>query len=148
MIRPDISDVLPPVLAGPILRHLEPNRLVLWLVGSTPLSLTLLLEPAGEPIRRVALDASYGHPFSRRIVGNALLAYMLCQGWGNRPEVFSALLDEMDALSATVDDHDRLDAVAQDGLSGYAGGAAAVPPLVGRNLLIIPLIPIGNGECR
>ena len=61
-------------------------------------------------------ETAYGHPFSRRIVGNALLAYMLCQGWGNRPEVFSELLDEMDALSATVDDHDRLDAAAQDGL--------------------------------
>lgn len=63
-------------------------------------------------------ETAYGHPFSRRIVGNALLAYMLCQGWGNRPEVFSELLDEMDALSATVDDHDRLDAAVQDGLIG------------------------------
>ncbi|MEZ2745479.1 alkaline phosphatase family protein [Halopseudomonas bauzanensis] len=61
-------------------------------------------------------ETAYGHPFSRRIVGNALLAYMLCQGWGNRPEVFSELLDEMDTLSATVDEHDRLDAAAQDGL--------------------------------
>src|SRR5690606_35013215 len=58
MIQSDISAVLPPVLAGPILRRLEPNRLVLWLVGSTPLSLTLLLEPAGEAPRRVTLDAS------------------------------------------------------------------------------------------
>lgn len=63
-------------------------------------------------------ETAYGHPFSRRIAGNALLAYMLCQGWGNRPEVFSELLDEMDALSATVDDHDRLDAAVQDGLIG------------------------------
>src|SRR5690606_9668869 len=58
MIQSDISDALPPVLAGPILRRLEPSRLVLWLVGSTPLSLTLLLEPAGEARRRVTLDAS------------------------------------------------------------------------------------------
>ena len=63
-------------------------------------------------------STAYGHPFSRRIVGNALLAYMLCQGWGNRPEVFSELLDEMDALSAAIDDHDRLDAAAQDALIG------------------------------
>lgn len=61
-------------------------------------------------------ETAYGHPFSRRIVGNALLAYMLCQGWGNRPEAFSKLLDAMDALSATVNDHGWLDADVQDGL--------------------------------
>src|SRR5690606_22180287 len=43
---------------------------------------------------------AYGHPFSRRIVGNALIAYMLCQGWGNRPDVFGAVLDDTDALMA------------------------------------------------
>ncbi|WP_338109442.1 alkaline phosphatase family protein [Pseudomaricurvus alkylphenolicus] len=31
-------------------------------------------------------EAAYQHPFSRRILGNALLGYWLCQGWGNRPE--------------------------------------------------------------
>ena len=33
-------------------------------------------------------DAAYGHPFSRRVIGNALVAYLLGQGWGNRPEAF------------------------------------------------------------
>ena len=27
-------------------------------------------------------ETAYGHPFSKRIIGNALLAYLLCQGWG------------------------------------------------------------------
>ena len=31
---------------------------------------------------------AYGHPFSRRIIGNALIAYLLCQGWGNQPDNF------------------------------------------------------------
>lgn len=35
---------------------------------------------------------AYGHPFSRRIIGNALTAYLLCQGWGNAPENFPATL--------------------------------------------------------
>lgn len=35
-------------------------------------------------------EAAYGHPFSRRIIGNALMAYWLCQGWGNDPQAFSA----------------------------------------------------------
>jgi hypothetical protein len=35
------------------------------------------------------MDTAYGHPFSRRIIGNALVAYLLCQGWGNRPEAFA-----------------------------------------------------------
>ena len=29
----------------------------------------------------------YGHPFSRRIIGNALIGYWLCQGLGNQPLV-------------------------------------------------------------
>ncbi|QBE67351.1 alkaline phosphatase D family protein [Pseudoduganella lutea] len=64
--------------------------------------------------------AAYGHPFSRRIVGNALIAYMLCQGWGNRPEVFQEALDEMTALADTAApaSDNRLDAPVQDALIG------------------------------
>lgn len=39
-------------------------------------------------------ESAYGHPFSRRIIGNALIAYTLCQGWGNRPRVFRERLGE------------------------------------------------------
>lgn len=42
---------------------------------------------------------AYGHPFSRRIVGNALVGYLLGQGWGNQPEVFDELLDDYTALT-------------------------------------------------
>ncbi|GGF58944.1 DUF7800 domain-containing protein [Alteromonas lipolytica] len=31
----------------------------------------------------------YGHPLSRRMVGNALAGYWLCQGWANQPEAFA-----------------------------------------------------------
>lgn len=68
----------------------------------------------------------YEHPFSRRIVGNALIAYMLCQGWGNRPDVFGPVLDDMAALAAAAAAADstadsagaapRLDAPLQDAL--------------------------------
>lgn len=34
-------------------------------------------------------QTAYGHPFSRRIIGNALVAYMICQGWGNDPDAFA-----------------------------------------------------------
>lgn len=37
-------------------------------------------------------QTAYGHDFSRRIIGNALLGYLVCQGWGNAPEQFSAEL--------------------------------------------------------
>ncbi|MFO6424119.1 alkaline phosphatase D family protein [Motilimonas sp. KMU-193] len=37
-------------------------------------------------------QAAYGHPFSKRILGNALLGYFICQGWGNAPEQFSPSL--------------------------------------------------------
>ena len=59
---------------------------------------------------------AYGHPFSRRIVGNALIAYMLCQGWGNRPDVFKTALDDMAVLVSTAALDDRLDAPVQDAL--------------------------------
>lgn len=31
-------------------------------------------------------QTAYGHPLSKRIIGNALLGYLLCQGWGNAPD--------------------------------------------------------------
>lgn len=36
-------------------------------------------------------EAAYSNPFSKRIIGNTLIGYWLCQGWGNAPEKFSAL---------------------------------------------------------
>lgn len=41
-------DTLPAVLAGPLLRRLAPQRLVLWLVGSRALTLTLRLQSAEQ----------------------------------------------------------------------------------------------------
>ncbi|MFK9081235.1 alkaline phosphatase D family protein [Pseudomonas neuropathica] len=60
-------------------------------------------------------ETAYGHPFSRRIIGNALLAYMLCQGWGNNPDAFVEVLEKTRSLSATGDDH-YLDSDVQDAL--------------------------------
>ena len=48
---------LPPVLAGPLLRRLEPKRLVLWLVASRELKLTIRLQPAQAQALDVRLDA-------------------------------------------------------------------------------------------
>lgn len=59
---------------------------------------------------------AYEHPFSRRIVGNALIAYLLCQGWGNQPDVFREVLDDVEALTAAPDASHRLDPGAQDAL--------------------------------
>ena len=33
-------------------------------------------------------QAAYQDPFSKRIIGNMLMAYWLCQGWGNDPKQF------------------------------------------------------------
>jgi hypothetical protein len=46
-------------------------------------------------------DAAYGHPFSRRIIGNALVGYLLNQAWGNRPEAFDDSL--LDAVQQALD---------------------------------------------
>lgn len=45
--------------------------------------------------------AAYGTPFSKRIIGNALLGYLLCQSWGNAPEQFACL--SIHASAALVD---------------------------------------------
>ncbi|MFJ4251901.1 alkaline phosphatase D family protein [Pseudomonas sp. NPDC089741] len=60
-------------------------------------------------------ETAYGHPFSRRIIGNALIAYMLCQGWGNNPDVFKEVLVKTLGLSASGDDQ-YLDRPLQDDL--------------------------------
>lgn len=45
-------------------------------------------------------EAAYGHPFSRRVIGNALIGYLVHQGWGNRPEAFDD--DCMEALALSL----------------------------------------------
>jgi hypothetical protein len=60
-------------------------------------------------------ETAYGHPFSKRIIGNALLAYLLCQGWGNQPDVFAKLISQTQALAAQAHDN-HLNASAQDEL--------------------------------
>ncbi|QHF46874.1 hypothetical protein PspS35_24930 [Pseudomonas sp. S35] len=62
-------------------------------------------------------ETAYGHPFSKRIIGNALLAYLLCQGWGNNPDAFEGLVSQTQALSAQAHNN-HLDAAAQDHLLG------------------------------
>lgn len=58
---------------------------------------------------------AYGHPFSKRIIGNALLAYMLCQGWGNQPDGFGELVSQTQALTCQAQAN-HLNASAQDEL--------------------------------
>ncbi len=45
-------------------------------------------------------EVAYGHPFSRRVIGNALVGYLLNQAWGNAPEHFDDEL--LDALADTL----------------------------------------------
>jgi hypothetical protein len=46
-------------------------------------------------------ETAYGNPFSRRVIGNALLGYLINQGWGNRPEAFEGILAQLqEALRA------------------------------------------------
>ena len=55
-------------------------------------------------------QAAYGHPFSKRIIGNTLLGYMLCQGWGNNPDVFDDIYETNKAKFENTEklDHDEL----------------------------------------
>lgn len=39
-------------------------------------------------------EAVYSNPFAQQIIGNALVGYFLCQGWGNAPDKFVSVLAE------------------------------------------------------
>lgn len=81
---------------------------------------------------------AYGHPFSRRIIGNALLGYLLCQGWGNDPDRLAEPLAEgiqvLEAAEANGGwlDGDALDALIQRLLrfEGWEYQVPGEPPLV------------------
>ena len=81
-------------------------------------------------------ETAYGHPLSRRIIGNALIAYLLCQAWGNQPRRFGELLTQTQQLMASAADG-WLDSELQDRLiedlhrfHGWGYELASVPPLV------------------
>ncbi|WP_313053807.1 alkaline phosphatase family protein [Pseudomonas lopnurensis] len=81
-------------------------------------------------------ETAYGHPLSRRIIGNALIAYLLCQAWGNQPERFGELLVQTRQLLDTAGAA-WLDCAAQDRLiddlfklDGWGYELATEPPLV------------------
>ncbi|MEZ9197221.1 alkaline phosphatase D family protein [Shewanella sp. 10N.286.54.B9] len=60
--------------------------------------------------------AAYNHAFSKRIIGNALIAYTLFQGLGNAPEKFDAeVKPQLDALFNSLDSSTQ-DAAVQDSL--------------------------------
>ncbi|WP_169054499.1 alkaline phosphatase D family protein [Marinobacter salsuginis] len=59
---------------------------------------------------------AYEHPFSRRIIGNALLGYLLCQGWGNQPGNFGDLIEQCQKLFDSSDGQHELDKAIQDEL--------------------------------
>ncbi|WP_373000290.1 alkaline phosphatase D family protein [Marinobacter sp.] len=59
---------------------------------------------------------AYEHPFSRRIIGNALLGYLLCQGWGNQPENFRELIKHCQTLFEPENGQFDLDKATQDDL--------------------------------
>ena len=40
-------------------------------------------------------EAAYGNPFGKRIIGNALVAYWLCQGWANQVTKFAVLEEQV-----------------------------------------------------
>jgi hypothetical protein len=81
-------------------------------------------------------DKVYTSPLGRTVLRNGMLAYLVCQGWGNDPAAFTAagskakeLLDAVPRLfpspgGVTAPDTATADAV--DGLLGLAGSAPSV----------------------
>ncbi|WP_375749043.1 alkaline phosphatase family protein [Vibrio sp. HN007] len=50
-------------------------------------------------------ETVYNHPLSKRMIGNGLLAYLINQAWGNKPEAFSAaLLDQIQSVMKQLGD--------------------------------------------
>ncbi|WP_328188285.1 alkaline phosphatase family protein [Marinobacter sp. OP 3.4] len=61
-------------------------------------------------------STTYEHPFSRRIVGNALIAYLLCQGWGNSPDAFGDIMPALQKLATSAEQGAVFDQTRQDQL--------------------------------
>lgn len=59
---------------------------------------------------------AYEHPFSRRIVGNALIGYLLCQGWGNNPPAFDGVMPLLESWLTRPGKDGLLDSSKQDAL--------------------------------
>ncbi len=55
-------------------------------------------------------EAAYGHELSKRIIGNALIGYYYCQGWGNAPQNFADVADEINQHFGNneINEHGRL----------------------------------------
>ncbi|MFT2092296.1 alkaline phosphatase D family protein [Paraglaciecola sp. 2405UD69-4] len=55
-------------------------------------------------------EAVYGNQFAKRIVGNALIGYWLCQGWGNDPKALNALYNKCEEhfSAGGIIEHDKL----------------------------------------
>lgn len=43
-------------------------------------------------------EVVYGHALSKRVIGNALTAYWLCQGWANDVDAFDALFEQSQSV--------------------------------------------------
>lgn len=67
---------------------------------------------------------AYGHPFSKRIIGNALLGYLLCQGWGNAPDKLADPLAEVAHLLNDAKDGSDGTSLSDSTHSGSEGGSA------------------------
>lgn len=52
----------------------------------------------------------YGNPLSKRMIGNALLGYLLCQGWGNAPSNVTPLIEKLQKNTSEngLNEHDEL----------------------------------------
>ncbi|GAB2658536.1 metallophosphoesterase family protein [Vibrio panuliri] len=63
--------------------------------------------------------AAYDHSFAKRIIGNGLVAYWLCQGWGNEPDRFPSELWDLhqNYLQAATDTQSHI--IAHDELIQY-----------------------------
>lgn len=82
-------------------------------------------------------ETAYGHPFSKRIIGNALIAYMLCQAWGNNPAAYKDVLPLIENMLDSQRPGTDLDDAAQQKLIdqllqfrqwGYS--LATTPPMI------------------
>jgi hypothetical protein len=50
----------------------------------------------------------YANPLSKRMIGNALIGYLLCQGWGNAPKKVATLIGDAQKVFSSTDlnEHD------------------------------------------
>ncbi len=88
-------DCLPPVIAGPILRHVDANTLTLWLVCSERFAPSVLMEPSASNTKKISSEA----PDNIRLQNEIKTIDVYCVAVGERCFIYTLIAKPKEMLN-------------------------------------------------